>query len=420
MGYALGIAFVLLLVLAVPVGIALALSSIIGLELFSAAPMEIASQRLVSGIRNYSLLAIPLYVFAGSLMNAGGITHRLVAFAESLVGRMRGGLAQTTIITTAVFGGISGSQVADTTSVGRLMIPQMVRAGYDRRYTASLMATAGAIFLTIPPSINLIVYGVLAQVSISELFFYGLLIGLGTVLVLMLSAYVFAIVQRQPRGERASIGAIWTAFRRAFFSLLLPVVILGGIRIGAFTPTEGGAVAVLCAVLIGFFVHRELSPRKLVAAALESAVLVGVIMLIIAAAQMYSYALVTGGIPQALTGFLLGVTDNPLLILLMINLLLLLVGTVMEANAALIVFVPIVLPIATAVGIDPLHLGLIMVVNIGIGLITPPVGLCLMVATKISRLSVQRVLPAMLPWFLICAGILVAVTYLPLLIGWFS
>jgi C4-dicarboxylate transporter, DctM subunit len=420
MGYALGIAFVVLLVLAVPVGIALALSSIIGLEFFSNAPMEIASQRLVSGIRNYSLLAIPLYVFAGSLMNAGGITQRLVSFAEALVGRMRGGLAQTTIITTAVFGGISGSQVADTTSVGRLMIPQMVRAGYDRRYTASLMATAGAIFLTIPPSINLIVYGVLAQVSISDLFFYGLLIGVGTVLVLMISAYVFAIVQKQPRGDSPSIARIWTTFRRAFFSLLLPVVILGGIRIGAFTPTEGGAVAVLCALLIGFVVHRELTLRKLVSAALESAVLVGVIMLIIAAAQMYSYALVTGGIPQALTGFLLGITDNPLIILLLVNVLLLLVGTVMEANAALIVFVPIVLPIATAVGIDPLHLGLIMVVNIGIGLITPPVGLCLMVSSKISRLSVQRVLPAMVPWFLICAGILAAVTYLPVLFGWFS
>jgi C4-dicarboxylate transporter DctM subunit len=395
MGYALGIVFIVLLALAVPVGVALALSSIIGLEFFGNAPMEIAAQRLVSGIRNYSLLAIPLYVFAGSLMNAGGIT-------------------------TAVFGGISGSQVADTTSVGRLMIPQLVRAGYDRRYTASLMATAGAIFLTIPPSINLIVYGVLAQVSISDLFFYGLLIGLGTVIVLMISAFIFAIVHKHPRGPRTSLRGIWTSFRKAFFSLLLPVIILGGIRIGAFTPTEGGAVAVLCALLIGFLVHRELTFRKFLAAALESAVLVGVIMLIIAAAQMYSYALVTGGIPQALTSFLLGITDNVLLILLLINLVLLLVGTVMEANAALIVFVPIILPVATAVGIDPLHLGLIMVVNIGIGLITPPVGLCLMVSAKISRLSVHRVLPAMVPWFFICAGILVSVTYLPVLLGFSS
>lgn len=419
MPYALGFGFVVLLVLSVPVGIGLALSSITGLALFSAIPMEIAAQRLVSGIRNYSLLAIPLYVFAGSLMNAGGITQRLVGFAQAVVGRLPGGLAQTTVLTTAVFGGISGSQVADTTSVGRLMIPQMVAKGYDRQYSAALMATAGAIFLTIPPSINLIVYGVLAQVSISDLFFYGLLIGLGVLLVLMVAAYIFAIIKNQPRGDRTSLAEIWATFRRAAFSLLLPVVIIGGIRMGVFTPTEGGAVAVLFAVVAGVLVHRELTIRKFITAALESVVLVGVIMLIIAAAQMYSYALVTGGIPQAITGALLDITENALLILLMINLLLLLVGTVMEANAALIVFVPIILPIATAVGIDPMHLGLIMVVNLGIGLITPPVGLCLMVSAKISRSSVQQILPSLLPWLSICAGVLVAVTYLPLLFGWF-
>ncbi|WP_104133975.1 TRAP transporter large permease [Cryobacterium sp. Y62] len=419
MGYALGFVFIALLVLSVPVGIAIALSSIVGIQFFSSIPMEIVAQRLVSGISSYSLLAIPLYVFAGSLMNAGGITQRLVGFAKAIVGPVRGGLAQTTIITTAVFGGISGSQVADTTSVGRLMIPQMVQAGYDRRYSASLMATAGGIFLTIPPSINLIVYGVLAQVSISDLFFYGLIIGLATVLLLMVGAYFFAIVEKHPKGERQSVKQIWTSFRRAFFSLMLPVVIIGGIRIGVFTPTEGGAVAVLFAVLIGLVVHREMNVRKFLSAALDSAVLVGVIMLIIAAAQIYSYALVTGGIPQAITALLLGITENPLVILLLINVILLLVGAVMEGNAAMIVFVPIILPVALAVGIDPLHLGLVIVLNLGIGLITPPVGLCLMVATTIARTTVQRVLPAIVPWFIICLVLLAAVTYLPPLFGWF-
>lgn len=419
MGYALGIGFAVLLLIGLPIGIALALSSIIGLEFFGDVPLEIAAQRMIAGIRSFPLLAIPLYVFAGSLMNASGITQRLIDFANVIVGPIRGGLGHTTVLTTAIFGGISGSQVADTSSVGRVMIPQMVARGYSPRYAVSLMATAGAMFVTIPPSINLIVYGVLAQASIADLFFYGLIIGVGFLLALLVVGYIVAVVKKQPAEARPSAKHFFTALRRASFSLVLPVVIIGGIRIGAFTPTEGGAVAVLLAVLIGFLLHRELTWKKLSRAMVESAILVGVIMLVIAAAQIYSWALVSGQIPQAISGALLDITDNPLLILLLINIVILLIGAVMEGNAALIVFVPLLLPVATAVGIDPVHLGLVMVVNLGIGLLTPPVGLCLLVSAKIGKISIAQAIPAMVPWFGLCLVFLAGVTYLPVLFGWF-
>jgi C4-dicarboxylate transporter DctM subunit len=419
MGYALGLGFAILVVIGVPIGIALGLGSMIGLHFFSDAPLEVAAQRLVSGMRNFSLTAIPLYIVAGALMNASGITQRLVDFAYACVGSIRGGLAHVTIVTTAIFGGISGSQVADTSSVGRLMIPQMVKRGYSPKYAVSVMATAGAMFVTIPPSINLIVYGVLAQASISDLFFYGLIVGAAFLVALLGAAYIFARIQKQPAEARLPFKQVGISFWRAIPSLLVPVVILGGIRIGAFTPTEGGAVAVLLALLVGFFVHRELTVKQLVRSLVESGVLVGVIMLVIAAAQMYSWALVAGQIPQSLTGWLLGVTENPLIILLLINILLLVIGSVMEGNSALIVFVPILLPVATAVGIDPVHLGLILVVNLGIGLLTPPVGMCLLVAAKIGKITVNQAIPAMLPWFGICIAFLAGITYLPVMFGWF-
>jgi C4-dicarboxylate transporter DctM subunit len=418
MGYVLGGGFIVLLIIGLPIGIALALASILGLGVFTDLPMEIAAQRMAAGVKNFSLLAIPLYILAGTLMNAAGITQRLVDFAYALVGGVRGGMAQVTILTTAIFGGISGSQVADTSSVGRLMIPEMVNRGYDRRYSVAVMGAAGALFVSIPPAIPLIVYGVLAGVSISDLFFYGLLIGVFTIILLMGLAYVLAIVGKQPKGRWLPLRDALVALRRSIWSLLLPVVVLGGIRIGAFTPTEGGAIAVLCAVVIGVLIHRELKWRDVLRSLAESSVLVGVIMLVIAAAQLYAWALVSGQIPQGLASAMLALTDNPLLVLLIINLLLLVIGTVMEANAALIVFVPLLLPIATAVGIDPLHLGLIMVVNLGIGLLTPPVGMCLLVAAKIGKISVSRVLPAMVPWFILSIVLLALVTYVPPLVGW--
>ncbi|PFG45094.1 C4-dicarboxylate transporter DctM subunit [Georgenia soli] len=417
MGYALGLAFGALVLVAVPIGIALGLGSIFGLQFFSEIPLDIAAQRLASGLRNFPLLAIPLYIVAGALMNSSGITQRLVDFAYALVGHMRGGLSLVTIVTTAIFGGISGSQIADTSSVGRLMIPQMVARGYKPAHAVAVMATAGSMFVTIPPSISLIVFGVLAETSISDLFFWGLLVGIAFVVLMLVMAYAIAFITDQPKGRRMPFRQLLVASRQAIWSLMIPVVILGGIRLGIFTATEGGAVAVAVAIVIGFFIHKELTLKKMVHSLVESGVLVGVIMLVIAAAQMYSWALVMGQIPQTLTFWIQGLTENPFLILLLINLLLLLIGTVMEANSALIVFVPILLPITTAIGIDPVHFGLVFVVNLGLGLLTPPVGMCLQISCKIGNITLSQAIPAMVPWFITCLVFLAGVTYLPLLMG---
>lgn len=418
MGYALGGIFVLLLLIGAPIGVALGIGSLASINLFTEVPLEMIVQRLIAGIRSFPLLAIPLYIIAGALMNASGITQRLVDFAYAILGGIRGGLAHVTILTTAIFGGISGSQVADTASVGRLMIPQMVARGYSRPYAVSLMSTAGAIFVTIPPGISLILYGVIAQVSISEMFFWGLLIGIACVVAMLVMAFVLALIHGQPKEKWLPFRGILVAMRRAVWSLIIPVVILGGIRIGVFTPTEGGAVAVMLALVIGFFIHRQLSLKAVVRSLVESGVLVGVIMLVIAAAQMYSWALISGKIPQAITGVILDISPNPLIVLLLINVIALLLGTVMEGNSALIVLVPILLPIGTALGIDPIHLGLILTFNLGIGLLTPPVGVCLLVAAKIGKVEVSKAIPAMIPWFCLALALLLAVTYLPILFGW--
>lgn len=418
MGYALTIGLAVLLLIGLPIGLALALGSMIGLEFFSAVPLQIAAQRMIAGIRNFPLLAIPLFIFAGALMNAAGITERLVGFARALIGGARGGLALVTIVTTAIFGGISGSQVADTSSVGKLMVPQMINRGYSRGYASAVQASAGALFITIPPSITLIIYGVLAQTSISDLFAWGLIIGLVFVGAMMLVAWVIAVIQKQPAEPRLPARDMGKAFVRGIWSLLIPVVVLGGIRIGAFTPTEAGAIAVFCALFIGVVIHRQLTFRSILRALAESSILVGVIMVVVAAAQLYAWALVTGQIPQQLTGMMSGLIQNPYLFLLVVNVILLLIGTVMETNALLIIFVPILLPVALAAGIDPLHLGLIMVVNLGIGLMTPPVGLCLLVASKLGDVPMNKVIPATLPWIGVALMLLAAITYLPLLLGW--
>jgi C4-dicarboxylate transporter DctM subunit len=419
MGLVLGLGFAVFLIIGLPIGVGLGLSSMLGMITAAGIPLEVGAQRLASGMRNFSLIAIPLYVLAGSLMNESGITRRLVDFAYSLVGSIRGGLGHVTCLTTAIIGGISGSQVADTSSVGKLMIPNMVRHGYQRLDAVSLMATAGAMFVTIPPSINLIVYGVLAQASIADLFFYGLSIGIGVLLLLMGMSWALAVRRKIPTSKRVPVKTMFVSLFRAIPSLLIPIFVLGGIRLSIYTPTEGGAVAVLIALIVGFFVHRELTPRKLVKVLVESGIVVGVIMVVIAMAQMYSWALVKGQIPQAISSALLGLSDNKYVILIIINILMLIVGAVMEGNAALIVFVPLLLPAAVTLGIDPVHLGLIMVVNLGIGLLTPPVGLCLLISCKIGEVTVSSAIRAMLPWFGGAIFALLSVTYLPILFGWF-
>lgn len=409
--------FAAFLIAGLPIAIAIALASLGGMFFFSDIPLEMASQRMLSGLRSFPLLAIPMFVLAGSIMNAGGITRRLIDFAYALVGPMRGGLSAVSVVTHMIFGGISGSSVADAASVGKIIIPQMKKRGYSAGYAASVNATASTIALVIPPSITMIIYGVTANVSIASLFFHGLYIGLGFALVYILTGYLIARIRRFPAEERVQWSEVRRTFMQAALSLLLPVVVLGGIRIGIFTATEGGAVAVFVAIILGGLVYREFTWDSIKKVLTESILLTSTIMFIIAMAQIYSWALVTGRIPQQLANAVLNLTDNMFVILLFVNILLLLVGTVMEGNAAIIVFTPILLPIVTAVGVDPIHFGLIVVINLAIGLITPPVGISLLLSAKIAGLRIEQTIEELLPWLGVAISLLLLVTYVPLLTG---
>lgn len=411
----LGGGFAALLLIGAPVAIAIGAASLLSMWLSGGIPLEIGAQRLVAGLRSFPLMAIPLFVIAGSLMNSGGITRRLIAFAYAAVGSIRGGLAAVNILTNMIFGGISGSSVADASATGKILIPQMVNRGYPAGFAAALTALASTIAVVIPPSINLIIYGVTAEVSIGTLFFWGLYIGVGFGIVYILTAYVIARVKGFPAEDRVSGREFLRSAKDALLALLIPIIVLGGIRFGVFTATEGGAVAVLTAVILGGLVYRELTWARVKHAMTESLMLISAIMLIIAMAQLYSWALVTGGIPNLIADFVLGVSANPVVILLVVNILFLLIGMVLEGNAAIIIFTPILLPVAVAVGIDPIHLGLIIVINLAIGLLTPPVGISLLITTRIAAVPLHQSVRAAIPLLGVALALLAAVTYIPFL-----
>ncbi|NLA66141.1 MAG: TRAP transporter large permease [Leucobacter sp.] len=413
MPFALFGVFGILLVVAVPVAVAMGAAAMISIWQ-AGIPMEIAAQRLISGISSFPLLAIPLFVFAGSLMNQGGITRRLIDFAFSVVGGVRGGLASVNVLTNMIFGGVSGSAVADAGAIGRIMIPDMVKRGYSRGYSAAVTATAATVALLLPPSIDLILYGVTAQVSIGLLFQWGLFAGLLLVGILLVTAYVTARRRGYPAERKSSWNDIWKSGVRALPALIIPIVVIGGVRFGVFTPTEGAGVAVLAAIFVGIFMYRGLTWRTFKASVVETTFLSIAIMSILAFAQVYSWALVTSGISRDIQAWAMSITDSRWLMLLIIVLVLMLIGTVLEGSAAILIFTPLFLPIMTGVGVDPLHFGIVVVAAMAFGLITPPVGITLLISTKIAGIPMHRSFKELLPWFIACMIALTAFAFIPL------
>lgn len=434
MGASLLGSFLVGMLIRLPIGFALAGASLFTLAWLTDTPLQIGAQRIVAGISPFPLLAIPLFVLTGGLMNEGGITRRLLDLADAVVGRLRGGLAQTNILSSLLFGGLSGSAVADVSSLGRVLIPAMQRRGYRPGYAASVTAVSALLSPILPPSITLIVYGIVSGASIGELFFAG--IGPAILFTVLLMGFVHFGVRRfgltsdavdELTGEvdpeagktpRDEIPNFFPALLRGLPALLLPVLILVGIRGGFFTPTEAAAMAVVFSLFIGLFVYRELDRERLVRAVRESARLIGLIMLVLSAAQLYSWVLSSGRVPQSIAAAMTGFTDNAVLLLLLLNLLLLVIGMFIEANAALIIIVPILLPVAVAAGIDPVHLGIIIVVNLGIGLITPPVGLTLLLSAELAGISNLSAIRAMVPFFLVAAVFLLVISFVPAISLW--
>ena len=414
-GVAMLIVMLVLLALGVPIAFCIGLASAVAILMVGpSAPWIIVPNSMVNGMDSFPLMAVPFFVLAGDLMNRGGITVRLVNFANLLVGGIRGGLAQTNVMASMLFAGITGSALADTAALGRILIPAMEREGYDRTYAAAVTAASSIIGPVIPPSITMVLFGVTAGVSIGALFLAGVVPGVLIGVGLMTMAYVIARRRRYPvREVPVTRELVWRIGRGALIALMMPAIILGGIFGGVMTPTESAAVAVLYAVVVGVFVLRELTLRDLGAALLRSGMTTASIMFIVGAARIFADMLGSEQIPEQLALVVLSMSEERWVILLLINIFLLLVGAVMDTSAAIIILVPVLLPVAASIGIDPLTFGIIMSLNLIIGLATPPLGVCLFVASDIAKISVERLVVAIWPFLLLEIGVLLLITYVP-------
>jgi len=367
------------------------------------------------------LLAVPFFVLAGALMNAGGITRRLVNFANLLVGHVRSGLALVNVVASMFFAGVTGAAVADTSAIGSVLIPAMKDEGYDLDFSAAITAASSTMGPIIPPSIPMIIYGVSAEQSIGALFLAGIIPGLLIGLSLMAVA---SFSNRHPhsraktRKEAANWRSILLGIKDALLALFMPAFILGGILAGIFTPTEAAAVSVLYAFFVGRFIYNELGYRQLPALMQESLVVTAVIMFIIANAAIFGWLVAALQLPQKIITLLTAGISSPWAILILINLFLLVVGTFMETTASLIILTPVLLPLAKQIGLDPIHFGAIMVLNLVIGLTTPPLGVCLFISSGIAGISLERISRAMLPFLLAAIVVLLLVTYIPSLSMW--
>jgi tripartite ATP-independent transporter DctM subunit len=406
--------FALLVVIEVPVAFALAGSAVAWLLLESPIPLTIVVQRMASGLDSFPLLAIPLFVLAGSIMNRAGLAARIFAFALSLFGHVRGSLAHVNVAASIVFAGMSGVAQADAAGLGTVEIRAMRKAGFDPAFSAAVTAASSIIGPIIPPSVIMVIYAVLAQVSVADLFLAGILPGLLMGGLLMALIYWMARTGRitAPTEPRASLRTVGATFLAALPALFAPVILVAGLLSGAATPTELGAVTVAYAVIVGF-AQRELTFRKLHLCLIETGLTTGVLVFIIAAAVPFGWVVSVNNLPAALSATLLGLTDNPYLILAMINLLLLLAGLVMETTAILLIAVPALLPLAVALDIDLVHFGIVMVLNLLIGATTPPFGVLLFIMMDIAKISFAQMVRAMLPFYLPLVAALLVVTFWP-------
>ena len=418
MNGALGLSLAILFLAGVPVAVSIGLASVIGIEAQGRLPLLLVAQRMFTGIDSFPLVAIPLFILAGNLMSAGGISGRLVDLAKSLVGGVQGGLACTCVLTCMLFASVSGSSVATTFAIGAILIPAMADHGYPRPLAASIQASSAELGVLIPPSIPLILYGVSTDTSIGRLFVAG--VGPGVVVAGTLMALVLVICRRRGIGLHDGEGRLdpGAALLAALPALLVPVVILGGIYSGVFTPTEASAAAVAAALVVGLLLYRELRPRDLPGILARTVISTSAIMIIIAAAALFSFLITRSGLPNEIAGWFQGVLESRVAFLLVVNLLLLVVGMFIETSAAILVLAPILTPIAVAYGVDPVHFGLIVVVNLALGMITPPLGVNLFAACAVAKIPVERIVPQLV-WFVAAVfAALMVITYIPALSLW--
>ena len=403
---------VLCFALTVSVAVSIGLASILGIQVANA-NMLISVKEMFGSINKFPLAAIPFFILSGNLMETGGISRRLVEFAKSIVGGVQGGLPMTCVLTCMIFAAVSGSSVATTFAIGAILIPALIKHGYPTSYAASLQATSAELGVIIPPSIPMILYGVSAEVSIGELFIAGF--GPGLLISGALMLFVWAYCKYKGWGKNDGDGRmpIGKATLQAGWALLMPVIILGGIYGGVFTPTEASAVAVFYALIVGVVIYREIRLKDLFAILRKSAISSAVIMFIIANAGLFAFLITRAGVPDAIGRWLEAVLQSPTLFLLGVNAALFVIGMFIETSAAIIVLAPILAPVAIHFGVDPVHFGLIMVVNLAMGMITPPFGVNLFAACTVARISLDRIVGHLIPFVLVIMACLMVVTYVP-------
>jgi tripartite ATP-independent transporter DctM subunit len=414
------LSFIVLLVTNVPIAVAIGISTfftvlcVTGSTGTADKAMTMIAQRMATGIDSFSLLAIPFFILSGIFMGRGGIAARLINFASTLVGRFKGGLAFVNILTCMFFGAISGSAVAAVSSVGGFMIPEMNKKGYENDFNVTVSTTAATTGLLIPPSNIMIVYALVSGgVSIAAMFMAGFLPGIISGVSLILVASIISRKKDYGAGHKASFKQILIAFKRAFLSLLLIVIVLGGILKGIFTPTEAAAIAVVYSFILSVLIYREVKPNHIPKILLECGITTSVVMLLIGTSSAMSWILAYENIPQNVSSALLSLSDNKIVIFLIINLILLFVGTFMDMTPAVLIFTPIFLPIAVQLGVHPVHFGIIIIMNLCIGLCTPPVGTALFVGCGVGNTTISKITKHLIPFFIAMVAALLLVTYLP-------
>lgn len=404
---------VLLTLINVPIGYALSIATILAILWTGAASLSVVPLNLFSGASSFPLLAIPLFILAGGLMETSGISQRLVNLAQSLVGFIRGGLAMVTVVATMIQSEISGSSVADAAAIGKVVIPAMEKRGYPRALSAAIVSNAASAAILIPPSIPMIIYAWMAEVSIAKLFFAGFLPGFIACVAMMGLAYYYARKYNLPVEQKFSLREVGRSTLQAFWALMIPIVIWVGILGGIATATEVAALAVLAALLIGVFIYRELSGRQIRDILKDSVGQTASVMLIVASSAVLGWFLTSEQVPQKFARLILETTDNKILILIFLNLFLLVAGMFLHSAAAIILIVPIVLPLVRQIGVDPIHFGIIVTINLGVGQQTPPVATVLFTTAAIARISFWDVFKVGWPFTLVLALVTVLVTYVP-------
>jgi C4-dicarboxylate transporter, DctM subunit len=413
-------AFLVLITIGLPIAFAMALAAIATIAWQGSLPFSVFIQRALIGADSYSLLAIPFFILAGNIMNVGGITTRIINFANACVGRFSGGLGLTTVMSCMVFSGVSGSAVADATALGKVLIPGMKKAGYDPAFSASVTASASVMGPIIPPSIPLVIYGLAVGkgVSVAALFLGGVIPGIMLGIGLAIVTFIIARRRNYPVHEAVPMREVARSAGQAFWALMMPFVILFGVTGGIVTVTESAAFTVLYALFVSMVIHRELKVKDLWGIFVQSGLDSAVVMIIIAFASGFGWLMAVSGLPREIAAWISGFSKDPLVILLLINILLLIVGCFMEAIAAMIILIPVLIPIVQAAGIDLVHFGLVMVFNLMLGLLTPPVGILLYICGNFAQVKIERVVKEVLPFLGVGLAVLVLITYFPQLVLW--